>query len=77
MPRLKNQINDKERKTQCTMTDGSIVYKVPIGEEEENLGHYIESEKIGKILFFRFAIKRPDFPALRVEQKEEFFVKFD
>jgi hypothetical protein len=59
------------------MTDGSIVYKVPVGEEEEKLGHYIESEKIGKTLVFRFALKRPDFPALRVEQKEEFFVKFD
>jgi hypothetical protein len=59
------------------MTDGSIVYKVPIGEEDEKLGHYIESEKIGKTLVFRFALKRPDFPALRVEQKEEFSVKFD
>lgn len=77
MPRLPNKINDKERKTQCTMTDGSIVYKVPLGEEEEKLGHYIESEKVGKTLVFRFAIKRPDFPALRIEQKDEFFVKFN
>lgn len=77
MPRLPNKINDKERKTQCTMTDGSIVYKVPMGAEEEKLGHYIESEKIGKTLVFRFAIKRPDFPALRIEEKPEFAVKFD
>lgn len=77
MPRLKNQINDKERKTQCVMTEGSVVYKIPMGDEEEKLGHYIESEKQGKTLVFRFAIKRPDFPALRIEQKEEFTVKFD
>ena len=77
MPRLPNKINDKERKTQCTMTDGSIVYKVPLGAEEEKLGHYIESEKVGKTLVFRFAIKRPDFPSLRIEEKPEFSVKFD
>jgi hypothetical protein len=77
MPRLPNKINDKERKTQCTMTDGSIVYKVPVGEEEEKLGHYIESEKVGKTLVFRFAIKRPDFPSLRIEQREEFKVAFN
>lgn len=77
MPRLPNKINDKERKTQCTMTDGSIVYKVPMGDEEEKLGHYIESEKVGKTLVFRFAIKRPDFPSLRIEEKPEFAVKFD
>ena len=59
------------------MTENSIVYKIPVGEEEEKLGHYIESEKIGKTLVFRFALKRPDFPALRVEQKEEFFVSFN
>jgi hypothetical protein len=77
MPRLKNQINDKERKTQCVMTEGSVVYKVPLGAEEDKLGHYIESEKVGKTLVFRFAIKRPDFPALKIEQKEEFFVNFN
>lgn len=59
------------------MTDGSLVYKIPIGPEEEKLGHYIESEKVGKTLVFRFAIKREDFPALRIEQKPEFTVRFD
>jgi len=59
------------------MTEGSIVYKIPLGAEEDKLGHYIESEKVGKTLIFRFAIKRPDFPALKIEQKEEFAVKFD
>jgi len=58
------------------MTEGSIVYKVPIGPEEGKLGHYIESEKVGDTLHFRFAIKY-DTPALRIESKPEFFVKFD
>jgi hypothetical protein len=77
MTRLKNQLNDKDRKTQCIMTEGSVVYKVPLGNEEEKLGHYIESEKINRVLVFRFAIKREDFPALRIEQKPEFTVQFD
>ena len=76
MPRLKNQINDKERKTQCTLTDGSVVYKVPLGDEETKLGHYIESEVINKTLVFRFAIKA-DMPCLRVETKPEFTVAFN
>jgi len=76
MSRLKNLVNDKERKTQCVATEASIVYKVPLGDEEEKLGHYIESEKVGKTLVFRFAIKRPEFPSLRIEQKKEFQVDF-
>jgi hypothetical protein len=59
------------------MTDGSVVYKVPLGDEEEKLGHYIESEVVNKTLVFRFAIKRPEFPALRIEKKEEFTVDFN
>jgi hypothetical protein len=77
MPRLKNLINDKERKTQCVATEGSIVYKVPIGDEQEKLGHFIESEIVNKVLVFRFAIKQPSFPALRIEEKEEFKISFD
>lgn len=76
MPRLKNIINDKSRPTQCVMTEGSIVYKVPMAEEESKLGHYIESEKIGKTLVFRFATKKEDPPALRIETKPEFVVDF-
>jgi hypothetical protein len=76
MPRLANKINDKERKTQCTMTDGSIVFKVPLGGEEEKLGHYIESEVINKTLVFRFAIKA-ELPSLRVETRPEFTVAFN
>jgi len=58
------------------MTDGSVVYKVPLGDEVTKLGHYIESEVINKTLVFRFAIKA-DIPALRIEKKEEFTVRFD
>lgn len=77
MPRLANRINDKERKTQCTMTDGSIVFKVPLGAEQEKIGHFIESEIVNKTLVFRFAIKQPSFPALRIEEREEFTIAFD
>ena len=28
MPRLKNIVNDKERKTQCVLTSNTVVYKV-------------------------------------------------
>lgn len=78
MPRLKNQINDKERKTSCVMTEGSVVYKVPLGAEEQKLGHFITSEVIDKKLVFRFAVKsEKDIPALRVEHLEEFEVKFN
>jgi hypothetical protein len=76
MPRLKNIVNDKERKTQCVVTSSTVVYKVPLGEEEDKIGHYIESEKIGKTLVFRFATKKEDAPALRIEHKGEFTVAF-
>ena len=77
MPRLKNQINDKDRKTQCTMTEGSVCYKVPVGKEEEKLGHYIDYERVGKTLLFRFATKKDnDAPILKIEQRPEFAVDF-
>jgi hypothetical protein len=77
MPRLKNIINDKTRPTQVVMTEGTVVYKVEMGDEEPKLGHYIESEKVGKTLVFRFATKKEDLPALRIETKPEFTVSFD
>jgi hypothetical protein len=77
MPRLKNILNDKSRPTQVVMTEGTVVYKVPLGDEEDKIGHFIESEKVGKVLVFRFATKKDDAPALRIEHKPEFFVSFD
>lgn len=67
MPRLKNIINDKERKLQCVMTENSIVYKIPIGVEEASLGHYIEWELVDNTLVFRFATKKDTTPATDVE----------
>ena len=63
MPRLKNIINDKERKLQCVMTENSIVYKIPMGAENTNLGHYIEWEIVDNNLVFRFATKKDVAPA--------------
>lgn len=71
-------MNDKERKTQCVQTSNTVVYKVPIGEEEDKIGHFIESEKIDKTLVFRFATKKEDTPALKIEHHDkEFMVSFE
>lgn len=77
MPRLKNIVNDKERKTQCILTSNTVVYKVPLGEEEDKIGHFIESEKVDNILVFRFATKKEDTPTLKIEHHDkEFMVSF-
>jgi hypothetical protein len=79
MPRLKNLQQDKARKTQMVMTEGSVVYKVPVEEEHGHLGHFISQEIIDKTLVIRFATKKEtDTPALRVEHFDEAFeVKFN
>lgn len=79
MPRLKNLQQDKARKTQMVMTEGSVVYKIPVEEEHGHLGHFISQEIIDKTLVIRFATKKEtDQPSLRVEHfKEEFEVKFN
>jgi len=79
MPRLKNIQQDKTRKTQMVMTEGSVVYKVPVEEEHGHLGHFISQEIIDKTLVIRFATKKEtDQPSLRVEHfDKEFEVKFD
>jgi hypothetical protein len=71
MPRLKNEINDKDRKTQCVLTSNSVVYKVPIGEEGDKIGHFIEVEVIDNVFVFRFATKKE--ANLRIEKKQEPF----
>lgn len=45
------------------MTDGTVCYNIPVGAEEEKVGHYIDYEKIdngkgGKTLRFKFATKK-------------------
>ena len=79
MPRLRNVLQDKTRKTQMVMTEGSIVFKVPVEEEHGHLGHFISQEIIDKTLVIRFATKKEtDTPALRVEHFDEAFeVKFN
>jgi len=84
MPRLKNQINDKERKSQVTMTDGTVCYNIPVGEEETKTGHYIDYEKIdngkgGKTLRFKFATKKETGgPMAKIEHfPQGFDVKFE
>jgi hypothetical protein len=76
MPRLKNEINDKDRKAQCVLTSNTVVYKVPIAEEADKLGHFIEAERIEGTFIFRFATKREE-GTLRIERSEEpFHVSF-
>ena len=58
MSRLKNRLNQKDRSCQVVQTDASVVYKVPIGNEGEFLGHFIESEIIEGFVIFRFATKK-------------------
>jgi hypothetical protein len=79
MPRLKNELNIKDRKTHVVQTSGSVVYKTPLGEEEPKIGHFISQEIVDKTLVIRFATKsEKDTPALRVEHfDEEFTVKFN
>jgi hypothetical protein len=72
MPRLKNEINDKDRKAQCVLTSNTVVYKVPIAEEADKLGHFIECERIDSTFIFRFATKR-EAGALRIERGDEPF----
>jgi NifB/MoaA-like Fe-S oxidoreductase len=79
MPRLKNELNIKDRKTHVVQTSGSVVYKTPLGEEEPKIGHFISQEIIDRVLVIRFATKKEtDEPVLRVEHFEEAFeVKFN
>lgn len=70
-------VNDKDRKTQCVMTEGSIVFKIPLGPEKEKLGHFIESQIVDGHVVFRFATKKQtDTPALFIEHRPEFEVSF-
>jgi hypothetical protein len=79
MPRLRNLINCKDRKVQVTATSGSVVYKVPVQEEQDKIGHFISQEIVDKVLVIRFATKsETDMPVLRVETfDQEFEVKFN
>ena len=79
MPRLRNELNIKDRKTHIVQTSGSVVYKIPLGEEGVKIGHFISQEIIDGVLVIRFATrKETDEPALRVEHFDESFeIKFN
>lgn len=72
MPRLKNEINDKDRKSQCILTSNTVVYKVPVGDESDKLGHFIECERVEDTFIFRFATRR-EAGALRIQRSDEPF----
>lgn len=75
MPRLKNALSDKDRQTSCVMTASTIVYKVPLGDEKEKLGHFVEQELDEKgNLIFRFSVKKdPAEEVFRIDRKPEGF----
>jgi hypothetical protein len=78
MSRLKNELNIKDRKTHIVQTSGSVVYKIPLGEEGVKIGHFISQEIVDKTLVIRFATKKEtDTPALFIEHTPEFEVKFN
>lgn len=74
MSRLKNKINDKTRPVQVVMTENTVVYKIPTGEEKEMLGHFVESEIVDGYIVFRFATKKVTTPVFRIEHLNEPFV---
>lgn len=75
MPRLKNQLNDKDRKTQVVQTSGSIVYKIPLGNEVSTMGHFVSQEVVDGMLVIRYATKTDS--TFRIEEVDEFTVKFN
>jgi len=76
MPRLPNELNIKDRKTQVTQTSGSVVFKIPLGAEHQKMGHFVSQEVIDGMLVIRYATKTES-PAFRIEAVEEFEVKFN
>jgi hypothetical protein len=78
MPRLKNVLNDKDRKAQVVQTSETVTYKLPLEKEETKLGHFISQEIIDKTLVIRFATRKEnDIPNLKIEHRPEFTVSFN
>ena len=77
MPRLKNVLNVKDRKTQVVQTSGSVTYKIPIGEEKESLGHFISQEIIDGMLVIRYATKSENtHSVIMIENRPMFSIDF-
>ena len=67
MPRHKNIINDKDRKTCCAMTENSIVYKVPTGEEKDKIGYFVEAIVEEGFIILRYSTKKEECPGFKIE----------
>jgi hypothetical protein len=72
MPRLKNLL--QEKRAFVVATSGSVTYKIPMGAEKEQLGHFMSQEVVDGVLVIKFAIKAP--PAV-IEDKEIYEIKFN
>jgi len=70
MPRLKNKINDKDRKLQCVVTSNTVVYKIPIGEELSLIGTGPETDITDGILTIRYSTKK-EATGFRIEKFAE------
>ena len=66
MPRHKNIVNDKDRKTCCAMTENTIVYKVPVGEEGAKIGHFVEAVLEDGFITLRYATKKEEAPGFKI-----------
>ena len=75
MPRHKNIVNDKDRKTCCAMTENSIVYKVPMGDEATKIGHFVEAVVEEGYIILRYATKKEENPGFKIE-KGNFSLEF-
>lgn len=75
MPRLKNILQDKDRKVSVVTTSGSVVFKIPLGAETATLGHFVSQEIIDGVLVLRYSVKTPA-PAFLIEEVESFEIKF-
>jgi hypothetical protein len=74
MPRLKNILQDKDRKVSVVTTSGSVVFKIPLGAETAALGHFVSQEIIDGVLVLRYSVIAA--PAFLIEEVESFEIKF-
>jgi hypothetical protein len=71
IPRLKN-ILQEVRTVNVVETSGAITYKIPLGQETANMGHFVSQEIVNGVLTIRFAIK-----GIVKEEAEIFDLKFN
>lgn len=77
MPRLRNLINDKSRKSSCVVTEATVTYKIPVADEKDKLGHFQEVVLEDGFMIVRYATKK-EVEEFRIEPlKQQFIVSFD